>query len=96
MNKSNLNKEKKLEKELYEDLPLLENNELKTLIDESIKILSEDSGTQEELFSLKENKIEGFQEYFKMLEKDSFDQNKTSLDATTPKTIEAIIIKINK
>ena len=96
MSKSNLNKEKKLEKELYEDLPLLENNELKTLIDESIKILFEDSGTQEELFSLKENNIEGFQEYFKMLEKDSFDQNKTSLDATTPKKIEAIIIKINK
>ena len=96
MNKSNLNKEKKLEKELYEELPLLEKNELKTLIDESIKILSEDSGTQEELFSLKENNIEGFQEYFKLLEKDGFDQNKTSLDATTPKKIEAIIIKINK
>ena len=92
----NMNRKKNLEKELYKDPPLLEENDLETLIEESIKILYEDSGTQEELYSLKEKKIEGFEEYFKLLEKDGLDQNKTFLDAPTPKKIEINIIKINK
>ena len=98
MNIQNLNQQKKyLEKKLNENPPPSEKEDLETIVNQpNLKILYQNSETQEELYSFNEKNIEGFKEFFVLLEKGCFGHNETAVDVDASKKIEVIFIKIKK
>jgi len=88
----------KPKKKFYEDMPpTSEVGEEVTLIDEfNSRKVYEAPETQEELFSLLygEKKIEGFKDYFELLDANVLGQNETPLDIPPPKQYPVQNIKM--
>ena len=87
----------KNEKKLYEEeLPPLEISEAETLIDESnCRKVYEAPETQEELYSLfNKEKIEGFQDYFDLLDANALGQNEATREIPSPKEYDVLALKI--
>ena len=90
----------KNEKKLYEEQPpTFEIGEAETLIDESnYRKVYNVPETQEKLFSLfyAEKKIEGFKDYFELLDANVLGQNEneTQLDIPAPKKYAVITLEI--
>lgn len=77
----------KLKKNLYDEIPpTSESGEVETMRFDSRKVY-EAPQTQEQLFSLfyPKNKIEGFQEYFKLLKENQLGKNRVPPDIPKPK-----------
>jgi len=88
----------KLKKKFFEEIPpTSEVGEDVTFIDEfNSRKIYEAPETQEEQYSLLygEKKIEGFKEYFELLDANMLDQNETPLDIPPPKQYPVEIIKM--
>ena len=88
-------KKKIIKKPAGKDPPQEAGNQETVINESNFKKIYENFGTQEELYSLKEKKVEGFEGYFELLEEGLLGKIETSLDVPTSIKRKVIVIKIN-